>query len=134
MGMDEVTMGVQAADDLAQQIDQWLSIPETAQLLSLRDRDVRSLIADRVLVAVRLGGRAPQVPAAFVMPDPETGAMVVLPGLRGTAIQLADSGFDDAEMVRWLFAVNDELGESPVSALRALRTHAVRRAAQTLAF
>lgn len=113
---------------------EWWSIPEMAEALGVRDREVRSLISERALVAVRHDGSAPQIPAAFVVSDEETGAPGVLAGLRGTAIQLADSGYSDAEIIAWLFRDNDELGEAPIVALRAMRTHAVRRAAQSLAF
>jgi hypothetical protein len=113
---------------------EWWSIPEVATALGVRDRDVRSLISDRSLVAVRRDGRAPMVPAAFVVPDPVSGHGAVVAGLRGTATLLGDSGFADEEIVAWLFRDNDELGATPIEALLALRTHAVRRAAQTLAF
>ncbi len=109
-----------------------LSVPEVAERLGVRDRDVRSLLSERSLLGVRRPGAGPAVPAAFLMPGEEGD--VVVPGLRGTVIQLADSGFEEAEIVDWLFRTNDELGETPITALRALRTHAVRRSAQALAF
>jgi len=121
------------ADHSAGEIE-WWSIPEVAAALGVRDRDVRSLISDRSLVAVRRDGRAPTVPAALVVQDPASGHGVVVAGLRGTVTLLADSGLTDEEIVAWLFRDNDELGATPIEALLALRTHAVRRAAQTLAF
>ncbi|MFV0254017.1 MAG: Rv2175c family DNA-binding protein [Beutenbergiaceae bacterium] len=124
------------SDDLAirELVGDWLSIPEAAVRLGVRDRDVRSMISDQALLAVRLDDRAPQIPAAFLVADPVTGAVTVLAGLRGTVIQLADAGYSDTEMVRWLFQPNDELADTPVQALINLRTHAVRRAGQALAF
>lgn len=112
---------------------EWASIPEVAAALGVRDRDVRGMISDRALVAVRRDGRAPMIPSAFVVEDPEGGRCVV-PGLRGSIIQLADAGYTDDEIVSWMFRPNDELGSTPLQALIALRTHAVRRAAQALAF
>lgn len=112
---------------------EWWSIPEVAEALGIRDRDVRSLISDRTLVAVRHEGRAPQVPAELLVAE-DGGRHVVVPGLRGTVIQLADAGYSDDEIVAWLLRPNDELGSTPAAALAALRTHAVRRAAQALAF
>lgn len=112
---------------------EWSSIPEVAEALGVRDRDVRGMISDRSVVSVRLGGRAPVIPSAFVVEDPEGGAMLV-PGLRGSVIQLTDAGYTDDEIVAWLFRDNDELGSTPIQALLDLRTHAVRRAAQVLAF
>lgn len=111
----------------------WLTIPEAAAELGVRDRDVRSMISERALVATRHEGSAPRVPADLLTTDPE-GRRVVVAGLRGTVTLLADSGFDDEEIVRWLFRPNDELGSTPIRALIELRTHAVRRAVQALAF
>lgn len=111
----------------------WSSIPEVAEALGVRDRDVRGMISDRTVVAVRRGGRAPVIPAAFVCDDPDGGRMIVS-GLRGSVTQLADAGFSDEEIVAWLFRENDELDSTPIQALIDLRTHAVRRAAQALAF
>lgn len=113
---------------------EWWSIPEVAAALGVRDRDVRSMLSDRSLLGVRREGRAPAIPAAFLLPSTDGEGSVVLPGLKGTIIQLADGGFDDAEIVSWLFRDNEELGSTPIEALCALRTHAVRRAAQALAF
>jgi len=111
-----------------------LSIPEVAQALGVRDREVRGMISDRSVVAVRRGGRAPMIPTAFVVDDPETGGKTIVGGLRGSIIQLSDAGYADEEIVAWLFRDNDELGSTPIEALVNLRTHAVRRAAQVLAF
>lgn len=113
---------------------EWWSIPEVAAALGIRDREVRSMISERSLVAVRHGGRAPVVPARLIVPAPERDGSAVVAGLRGTVTLLADAGYDDAETVAWLFRHNDELGSTPLDALVALRTHAVRRAAQGLAF
>lgn len=113
---------------------EWWSIPEVAAALGVRDRDVRSMLSDRSLLGVRREGRAPAIPAAFLLPDSDGEGAVVVPGLKGTIIQLADGGFNDAEIVSWLFRHNDELGSTPIEALCALRTHAVRRTAQALAF
>ncbi|WP_156222527.1 Rv2175c family DNA-binding protein [Pseudactinotalea suaedae] len=111
-----------------------LSIPEVAQALGVRDREVRGMISDKSVVAVRRGGRAPTIPSAFVVDDPETGGKGIVSGLRGSIIQLSDAGYADEEIVAWLFRDNEELGSTPIEALVGLRTHAVRRAAQVLAF
>lgn len=125
--------GAVAADAGSTEAIEWLSIPEVAAALGVRDRDVRSLISDRTLLGIRRDGRAPTVPSAFLVRE-EDGSTAVVPGLRGTLIQLGNAGFDDEEIVGWMFRHNDELGSTPAQALVALRTHAVRRAAQALAF
>ena len=130
---DAMSTAPDSTDDVAgPSAIEWWSIPEVAAALGVRDRDVRSLISDRSLVSVRRDGRAPTVPAGLIVAEGAGSAIV--PGLRGTIILLGDSGFDDAEIVDWLFRSNDELGSTPVEALVALRTHAVRRAAQALGF
>ena len=113
----------------------WLSLPEVADAVGLPHRTVRGYLRDRVLVAVRRGeNNALQVPAGFLVPGEDPDARVVLASLRGTIILLDDSGFDDEEIVDWLLRENDELGSTPLQALRDGRTHAVRRATQALAF
>ncbi len=113
----------------------WLTLPEVADATGLPHRTVRGYLRDRVLVAVRRGeNNALQVPGSFLVPGEEPGTAVVLPSLRGTIMLLADSGFDDAEIVDWLLRDSEELDSTPIAALRDGRTHAVRRAAQSLAF
>lgn len=113
----------------------WLSVPEVAERLGVRDREVRTMLRDRRLLAVRRAeGRGPQIPRDFLVPA-QDGApgWQALPSLRGTLVLLADCGLDDDQAMRWLTAHDDELGEAPLAALRRDRTHAVRRVAQTLA-
>ncbi|SEE02901.1 Rv2175c family DNA-binding protein [Ruania alba] len=114
----------------------WLSLPEVADALQVRLRDVRGMLTERRLIALRRGeNRAWSVPGEFLVDDDVgAGGSTVLSTLRGTAMQLGDAGFDDEEIVAWLFDHNDELEERPIDALRQGRTHAVRRAAQPLAF
>lgn len=123
-------------DDL---VSRWLSLPEVAEALGVELRAVREMLTERRFVAVHRGPDSVlSVPADFLVLEGETspidGAPVVIPALLGTIIQLGDNGFEDPEMVRWLFSENDELGAVPIAALRAGRTHAVRRAAQSLSF
>src|SRR3978361_223074 len=56
-----------------------------------------------------------------------------MPELRGTAILLGDSGFDDDGAVAWLLDADDSLGAAPIDALRAGRKAEVRRVAQAQA-
>jgi hypothetical protein len=68
-----------------------------------------------------------RIPEVFLAGD------APLPELRGTAILLADSGFDDDSAVEWLLSDEDSLGAAPVDALLAGRKAEVRRVAQALA-
>ncbi|AEG44557.1 Rv2175c family DNA-binding protein [Isoptericola variabilis] len=124
-------------------VGEWLTLPDVAEATGLDVGKVRRLVNERYLVGVRRGERGTfQVPAAFLVPatageaaGPSAateGAHEVLPTLRGTVLVLADGGFSDVEILRWLFDVEPALGEAPIAALRAGRKSAVRRVAQTL--
>ena len=97
-------------------------MPEAASFLGVRDRDVRSMLREHRLLAVRQG------------PNSALSGPAPLPTLRGTLMVLADAGFDAEESFRWLYTPDDELGTAPIEALRQRRTHAVRRVARTTAF
>lgn len=112
----------------------WHTLPEVADLLGVRLRDVRRALADRRLLAARAADGGPlRVPAEFLVAEPGSGRVAVLEPLRGTATVLADAGLDDEAAVRWLLDPYESLGTSPVDALRSGRVHEVRRAAQVLA-
>lgn len=112
----------------------WLSLPDVAELLDLRLRDVRSLLRDQALAGTRLQEDGPfLIPAVFILTH-EDGAAEPgpVPSLRGTLIQLTDGGFSTDAAVDWLLGSREELGCSPIAALRARRIHEVRRLAQTV--
>ncbi len=111
----------------------WLSVPEVAELLDLRQRDVRTMLKEKRLLAVPHGPHgALSVPAETIVTEGEERGP--LPSLRGTLILLSDAGLDAEASFRWLFTHEDQLGSTPMAALLERRTHAVRRVAQTLAF
>ncbi|UFU01629.1 DNA-binding protein [Ruania suaedae] len=112
----------------------WLSIPEVAEALGVRLRDVRTMLAERRLLAVRRGDNEAWAIPAGLLTRVDDGGAQPLASLRGTLVQLGDAGMSDEECMTWLYSPNDELGEPPIEALRAGRIHAVRRAAQPLAF
>ncbi len=107
----------------------WLTLPEVAERLGLPLSRVRELVRERYLVAIpREGDGGKQIPESFLI-EGESG-MEVLPSLRGTFFLLADAGFQDDEVMRWMLSDNDELGDTPIGALRAGRKTLVRRVAQ----
>jgi hypothetical protein len=113
----------------------WYALPEVAEMLGLRLRDVRSLLREHRLLAVPHGPNGAQsVPAELLLGPDEVDGPGPLPALRGTLTLLSDAGYDAEESFRWLFTPHSELDATPIAALRARRTHAVRRVAQTLAF
>ncbi len=114
------------------ELETWLSIPEVAELLDVRLRDVRALVASNELLAVRRGGSN----ALAIHRDQlviEDGQWRPLQSLRGTITTLKDAGLNDDDAMAWLLATSEELEEIPLQALRAGRVHVVRRACQMLA-
>lgn len=142
--MSATTPDPDGTGDLGSLVGDWLTLPDLAEALGVDLRRVRGILHDRDLVGVKHGERAVfQVPAAFVVPAhlvdpanvrPETdpGARAVLGSLHGTVVVLTDLGFDDAEIIAWLFSVEESLGVRPIDALLAGRKAEVRRVAQAL--
>lgn len=115
--------------DLEAIVDAWLTLPDLMEVIGADLRQVRSMVASRTVVAVRRGERnVVSVPAAFV----QDGA--VIESLPGTITVLTDAGFDDAELIAWLFTPDDSLPGTPLQALREGRKTEVRRRAQALAW
>jgi hypothetical protein len=105
--------------------ERWLTVPDLVELLGVSPGRVHRLFEQRTLLAARVGGVL-RVPVEF-LDDAEP-----LPELRGTLVVLGDNGFTDDEAVRWMLAVDDTIGDSPINALRAGRKAEVRRVAQSL--
>jgi hypothetical protein len=108
-------------------VDDWLTVPEVATLLSVDVTRVRQLLRERQLVALRTEGVL-QVPAALI----QDGRVVK--GLGGALTLLGDARYSDEEAVAWLFAADDSLPGTPVQALRENRGTEVKRRAQALGF
>lgn len=117
--------GVNALDEL---ITDWLNLPEVALQLDLEVSRVRRLIEDGELVSVRRGDpEVRMVPAEMLT---ENG---IAPHLRGTITLLRDGGFDDVELLTWLFTEDETLPGRPIDQLRQGQRGEVRRRAQALA-
>lgn len=109
----------------------WLTVPDVAEALGVSVTAVHEMIRVRELVAVRRGERQTwQIPAGFL--ETHDSSVRVLPALRGTLIMLGDARMSDQETVDWLMSESEELGSTPLAALRAGKRAPVRRAAQTL--
>ncbi|MGP7961105.1 Rv2175c family DNA-binding protein [Sanguibacter sp. A247] len=123
---------------------EWLTLPAVAELLETDISRVRGMLHDRVIVAVRRGENpVMRVPADFFIerhlqnpadrrPPVEGDLPVPLPSLQGTIALLGDLRFSDDDIVDWLLTVDDEIGTTPLDALRAGRKSEVRRVAQSL--
>jgi excisionase family DNA binding protein len=117
--------------DLESLVGEWLTVPDAAERLGVPLSRVRQMVADREVLAVRIGERkVTAIPAKFVE---ETGPR---PELKGTFTVLADGGMDDTAIIEWLFTPDPTLPVegSPIDALRAGHKTEIRRRAQELAF
>ena len=112
-------------------VGEWFTVPDLAEHLRVPLSAARRMIADRELLAARIGERRViAVPAKFV---DETGPR---PELKGTFTVLADGGMSDDEIIAWLFTPDATLPVegAPIDALRAGHKTEIRRRAQELAF
>lgn len=119
------------APDLETLVGDWLTVPDLAEELGMSLRQVRQMIADREIIASRIGERnVVAVPAAFI----QDGG--VLASLMGTVTVLNDGGFDDDEAIRWLCTPDETLpiDGAPIDMLRAGRKAEVRKRAMEDAF
>ena len=115
--------------DLEVLVGEWLTLPDVAERLDVIVTRVHKMIKEKQLVDVRRGeDKIRYVPAAFLA---ETG---ILKPLGGTIMVLADAGFNDVEIIRWLFTEDDSLPGRPIDALHAGRKTEIRRRAQALAW
>lgn len=106
-----------------------MPLPDVAEELGLPINKVHSLLDERAIVAVRIGERnIRSVPAAFLMDGHP------IESLKGTIAVLTDSGFNDEEILRWLFTEDDSLPGRPVDALKQGRKTEIRRRAQASAW
>lgn len=119
------------ADHLAQLedlVDEWLTLPDIADMWGCPVADLRRLIDDAELLGVKRGSpKVLSVPAALVKPT-------LVERLAGTITVLLDGGFSPAEALIWLLSEDDSLGEAPIVSLRAGKRGEIRRRAQALAF
>ena len=104
---------------------QWLTIPDLVEVLGQSQSQVRRLIEDNALAAVRIDGIL-KVPAVFISEGEPVNE------LKGTIVLLRDCGFNDDELVEWLLSEEESLGSTPIQALLAGRKTEVRRIAQAL--
>jgi hypothetical protein len=107
-----------------------LSLPEVADALGVSITRVHQYIRDGQLVALRDDGESGvrRVPAALVQDG------LVVKSLPAVITLLRDASYADAEIVDWLFRVDDTLPGSPIEALRANRGSEVKRRAQVAGF
>jgi len=123
--------GQRLADhDLAALVPEWLDWSEAGQRLGVTPAKVRTMVRDHQLAAAVPTPGAPgaglRVPADLIQ-DGEP-----VKGLPGLITVLHDGGYDDREIIAWLF-LDDDLPGRPIDALRENRGSEVKRRAQAMA-
>jgi hypothetical protein len=124
----ETFSGTHSEAPLDTLIEHWLDWKATATELGVSVSKVRQLIREHQLAAaVPTPGAGQQVPAELVMDG------FIVKGVPGLLTLLGDGGWDDREMLTWLFTPDDSLPGRPIDALRENRGAEVKRRAQALA-
>jgi hypothetical protein len=113
--------------DDAVQPAEWLTLPDIAERLEVPITRVHQMIRDRALIAVRRDGVL-RVPVELV------AGRTVRKHLPGILTVLHDAGYDDEEVLRWLYSPDDTLPGTPAVALDSGRATEVKRRAQALGF
>ncbi|HKT04509.1 MAG TPA: Rv2175c family DNA-binding protein [Rugosimonospora sp.] len=105
----------------------WLSLAAVAERLGLPPNQVRQMVRDHALLAVRRDG-APKVPAELI------ATPTVRKHLPGVLTLLHDAGYNEEEALRWLYTADESLPGCPAVALSGDTATEVKRRAQALGF
>ncbi|WP_323791838.1 Rv2175c family DNA-binding protein [Nocardioides sp.] len=121
-----------AEADLAALVPEWIDWAEAARRLEVTVAKVRTMIRDHELAAaVPVAGKGQQIPAEFIQHDGLVAAPVK--GLPGLLTMMHDNGYDDREIIAWLYLDQDFPGRG-IDALVENRGTEVKRRAQAMAF
>lgn len=117
-----------AEADLAVLVTDWIDWAEAARRLGVTVAKVRTMIKDHEIAgAVPTPGAGQQVPADLIQDG------LPVKGVPGLLTLMHDNGYDDREIIAWLFLDQDFPGRA-IDALRENRGTEVKRRAQALAF
>ncbi|HIW66585.1 MAG TPA: DNA-binding protein [Candidatus Dietzia merdigallinarum] len=116
------------SDDVLPADVETVNLPEVSERLGIPVTRVHDLLRDGALLAVRRAGVL-VVPEVFFDDDDEVARF--LPGLVAV---LRDGGYDDGEILKWLFEEDESLPGRPADALHGHRAREVMRRAQAMAF
>lgn len=131
---------IPAAEDVLEPDEPTFDLPQVAEMLGLPVTKVHQHLRDNHLVAVRRGG-ALVVPQAFFTHDGD-----VVKSLPGLLAVLHDGGYQQTDIVRWLFTRDPSLSLTrdgvrepvanarPIDALHAHQAREVMRRAQAMAY
>ncbi len=113
--------------DLAALVGEWLDWSQASDALHVSVSKVRQLIREHQLAAaVPVPGEGQKIPAELVQDG------VIVKGLPGLLTVLHDGGYEDVEVLTWLFTADDTLPGRPIDALRENRGSEVKRRAQAM--
>jgi hypothetical protein len=113
--------------DLSSLVPEWLDWKAAGAALGVSVSKVRQLIREHQLAAaVPREGAGQQVPAELIM------AGEIVKGVPGLLTVLHDGGYDDREIIAWMFTVDATLPGRPIDALRENRGSEVKRRAQAM--
>ncbi|MEV6974815.1 Rv2175c family DNA-binding protein [Kitasatospora sp. NPDC093806] len=108
-------------------ITEWTYLPDISEKWGVVVTEVRDMVRKRDLIAIRRGpNKSLQVPAAFIDEDGPVKHLI------GTLTVLRDCGYNDVEILEWLFTEDPSLPGSPIQALRENRGTEVKRRAQAM--
>lgn len=114
---------------LAALVGDWLDWAGAAEVLGVTVSRVRQLIREHQLAAVvPVPGEGPKIPAALLMDG------LIVKGVPGLLTVLHDGGYDEVEVLTWMFTADDTLPGRPIDALRENRGSEAKRRAQAMAF
>jgi len=120
-----------ADHDLAVLVDEWIDWAEAGRLLGVTPAKVRTMVREHQLAQAVPNpgekGAGQRVPALFIQDG------LPVKGLPGLITLLHDGGYDDREIIAWLF-LDADLPGRPIDALRENRGAEVKRRAQAMAF
>lgn len=120
---------IETPDDLNELIGEWLDWSQASDHLHVSVSKVRQLIREHHLAAAApVAGAGQKIPAELLM-DGE-----IVKGVSGVCTVLHDTGYEDREILRWLFTADDTLPGRPIDALRENRGAEVKRRAQAMGF
>lgn len=113
--------------DLAALVGEWLDWSQASDALHVSVSKVRQLIREHHLAAsVPVPGEGQKIPAELLQDG------LIVKGLPGLLTVLHDGGYDDVEVLTWLFTADDSLPGRPIDALRENRGSEVKRRAQAM--
>ena len=112
--------------DVLDSVQQWLTVPDAAEVLGIPAGKVRRLIEEHHLVALKRDG-VQKIPADVIVNGEP------LPSLPGTIVVLLDAGLNYQEAIEWLYTFNDALPGTPIEYLLKGHKSPVRRLAMMLA-